>query len=129
MQSLNANNPFVKNLCSLGGKNDCNAILKSDAAKVTSWLSWSEVGFFYFFGSLLSLLLASSSLPLLAWLNLFALPYAIYSIAYQYRHKNWCVLCCCVQALLLLEALAFLSNQNFQLSAFTFANLLSLIHI
>ena len=25
MQSLNANNPFIKNLCTLNGKNDCNA--------------------------------------------------------------------------------------------------------
>ncbi len=77
MQSLNANNPFVKNLCSLGGKSDCNAILKSDAAKVTSWLSWSEVGFFYFTGSLLSLLFAPSSSSFLAWLNLFALFYIL----------------------------------------------------
>lgn len=112
MQSLNANNPFVKNLCSLGGKNDCNAILKSDAAKLTSWLSWSEVGFFYFTGSLLSLLFAPMSFPILAWLNLFALPYTIYSISYQYRNKNWCVLCCCVQAILVLEAVTFLITKG-----------------
>lgn len=112
MQSLNANNPFIKNLCTLNGKNDCNAILKSDAAKVTSWLSWSEVGFFYFTGSFLSLLFAPTSISLLAWLNLFALPYTIYSITYQYRNTNWCVLCCSVQALLVLEAVTFLSTQN-----------------
>lgn len=121
MQSINANNPFIKNLCTLNGKNDCNAILKSDAAKVTSWLSWSEVGFFYFTGSFLSLLFAPSSLLTLAWLNLFALPYTIYSITYQYRNKNWCILCCSVQVILVLEALTFLSTQNFQLSTFNFS--------
>lgn len=116
MQSLNANNPFIKNLCSLGGKNDCNAILKSDAAKVTSWLSWSEVGFFYFAGSFLALLFVpshgndiSTCLTLLAWLNVLALPYTIYSITYQYRNKNWCALCCMVQALLVLEVIVFLT--------------------
>ena len=127
IQSLNANNPFIKNLCTLNGKNDCNAILKSDAAKVTSWLSWSEVGFFYFTGSLLSLLFTPSSLTLLAWLNLFALPYTIYSISYQYRNKNWCILFCAVQALLVLEAIIFLSAQSYQLSSVTTFGLITII--
>ncbi len=107
IQSINASNPFVKNLCSFGGKNNCNAILKSDAAKITSWLSWSEVGLFYFAGTLLSLFFAPSSLILLAWLNLLALPYTVYSIVYQYKVKNWCILCCTVQALLATEAILF----------------------
>lgn len=103
MQNINSNNPFIQNLCSLGKKNDCNAILKSDAANITSWLSWSETGFFYFAGSPLLLLTEQSSLPLLALFNLLALPYTIYSITYQYRSKNWCLLCCSIQALLWLE--------------------------
>ena len=126
MQSLNANNPFIKNLCTLNGKNDCNAILKSDAAKVTSWLTWSEVGFFYFTGSFLTLLVDPTSLPVLAWLNLLALPYTVYSILYQYRNKNWCILCCSVQVVLVLEALVFLIVQNYDLlnfSAFTLTSL------
>lgn len=121
MQSLNGNNPFIRNLCSLGGKNGCNAILKSDAAKVTSWLSWSEVGFFYFAGSFLALLFIPSSLILLAWFNLLALPYTIYSIGYQYKHKNWCVLCCAVQAILVLEAMTFfwhLGTYNLSLTTY-----------
>ncbi|MES2652237.1 MAG: cysteine peptidase family C39 domain-containing protein [Bacteroidota bacterium] len=100
INSVDANNPLVQNLCSLGGKNGCNAILKSDAAKLTSWLSWSEVGFFYFSGSFLALFLIPSSISFLAWINFLALPYTLYSIGYQYRNSNWCVLCCAVQALL-----------------------------
>jgi len=110
--SIDANNPLIKNLCSLGKKNNCNAILKSDAAKVTTWLNWSEVGFFYFTGSFLSLLYIPSSLLLLAWLNIFTLPYTVYSLTYQYRHKNWCVLCCTIQALLLGEFLVNLLTLN-----------------
>lgn len=116
MHSIDANNPFVQNLCSLGKKNNCNAILKSDAAKVTPWLSWSEVGFFYFAGSLLCLLFVPFSFSLLAWLNLFALPYTFYSIYYQYKHKNWCILCCTVQALLWFEALIFVFSNSWPLS-------------
>lgn len=106
MHSIDANNPLIQNLCSLGDKNNCNAILRSDAAKLTSWLSWSEVGFFYFAGSFIALLASPASLSLLAWLNVLSLPYTVYSIAYQYKNKNWCVLCCSVQALLWLEFLA-----------------------
>ena len=105
MHSIDANNPWIQNLCSLGDKNNCNAILKSDAAKVTSWLSWSEVGFFYFAGSFITLLINPASLSIIAWLNVLSLPYTLYSLTYQYRHKNWCVLCCTVQALLWLEFL------------------------
>lgn len=105
MHSIDANNPLIQNLCSLGSKNNCNAILKSDAAKVTTWLSWSEVGLFYFAGSILALLFAPNSLSLLIWLNVLAMPYTVYSISYQYRHKNWCVLCCSIQAILALELL------------------------
>ncbi|AZI24113.1 hypothetical protein EA772_01670 [Pedobacter sp. G11] len=107
LHSIDANNPLVQNLCSLGSKNSCNAVLKSDAAKLTSWLSWSEIGFFYFTGSFLSLLLVPSSAPVIVWLNIFALPYTIYSLSYQYSRRNWCLLCCTVQAILLAE---FLSN-------------------
>lgn len=116
IQSISSNNPFVQNLCSLGGKNNCNAILKSDAAKVTSWLNWSEVGFFYFAGSFLSLLVAPANVITLAWLNLLALPYTIYSISYQYKSKNWCILCCTVQALLWFEFLTNLISGNLTLN-------------
>lgn len=123
MESLNVNNPLIKNLCSLGGKNDCNAILKSDAAKITPWLSWSEVGFFYFTGSFLALLVSPAALPVLAWLNLLALPYTIYSISYQYKNKNWCILCCTVQTLLVLEAATlFASQENQYLALHTTVN-------
>ncbi|MEJ5995677.1 thioredoxin domain-containing protein [Pedobacter sp. Du54] len=107
MHSINANNEFINNLCKLGANNGCNEILKSNASKITPWLNWSEVGFFYFAGSLLALLLIPTSLSILRWINLLAIPYTIYSISYQYKTKNWCVLCCSVQVLLVLEALTF----------------------
>ncbi|WP_316837739.1 thioredoxin domain-containing protein [Pedobacter nutrimenti] len=111
--SINASNPFIQNLCSLGRKNNCNAILKSEAAKVTSWLSWSEVGMFYFTGSFVCLLFTPSSAVLLAWLNIVCLPYTIYSIGYQFKQKNWCILCCTIQVLLWLEGLVFMLNYPF----------------
>jgi hypothetical protein len=128
VHSINASNPFIQNLCGLGKKNDCNAILKSDAARVTSWLTWSEVGMFYFAGSFLCLLIIPSSIVFISLLNLLCLPYTFYSIGYQIKIKTWCVLCCSVQALLWLEAFTHLLNgydlQSLAVS-FSFTQMLS----
>jgi uncharacterized membrane protein/protein-disulfide isomerase len=107
VQSIDNNNPLVQVLCGGGGKTDCNAILSSRAAKVFEGLTWSEVGFFYFSGTWLLLLFGGGSTVVwlvLASLNFVSLPYTVYSIYYQARvAKQWCVLCCTVQALLWLE--------------------------
>lgn len=115
IQSTSASNPFIRNLCSFGGKNTCNAILKSESAKVTSWLSWSEVGFFYFAGTLIALLVNPSIKPFILWLNLFALPYTVYSIGHQLRIASWCALCCAVQIILWME---FFSNIGSGISSY-----------
>jgi len=107
LQSINANHPLLKKLCSAGQKNNCNTILNSKAAKIVSWLSWSEVGFFYFTGSFLVILVVPALAPVLFWMNLFALLYTVYSLFYQYSIKSWCILCCIIQAVLVLEFILF----------------------
>lgn len=125
--SINANNPFLQNLCTLGKKNNCNTILHSKTARVTSWLSWSEVGMFYFTGTFLCLLFQPTSIQLLSWLNIACLPYTFYSIGYQLKIKNWCILCCTVQGLLWLEAFTFFTSFHFNLPVFNLSDLLSLM--
>jgi uncharacterized membrane protein/thiol-disulfide isomerase/thioredoxin len=97
----------VQILCGGGGNKDCNAILSSKAANVFDGLTWSEVGFFYFGGTWLMLLFGGASvqtLEVLIVLNVLSLPYTVYSIYHQWRvAKQWCVLCCTVQAVLWLE--------------------------
>lgn len=109
---IDNNNPFLQKVCSGSKATNCNAILQSKAAKLFGALSWSEVGFFYFAGGLLAVTLTKEgSVQLLAWLNLAALPYTIFSIYYQWRiAKQWCPLCLAVQALLVTEAVLFLST-------------------
>jgi uncharacterized membrane protein len=99
-------NHFLHKVCSGIKKGNCNAILNSKAAKVFNWLSWSEVGFFYFAGALASLLFAGqnilSAVTLLSLLNLVASIYPIFSIYYQWRiAKQWCILCLLVQLVIL----------------------------
>lgn len=103
IQSIDSNNSFVRKFCQLGNKNDCNSILNSNAASITSWLSWSEVGLFYFSGSLLCLVFNPGAIPLILILNILALPCILYSIIFQFRIKQWCMLCCVVQLILFLE--------------------------
>jgi uncharacterized membrane protein len=103
IQSIDSNNPLVRKLCQSGDKTNCNVILSSKAAKVFEGLTWSEVGFFYFAGTWLLLLFGGGTVAwqMLVLLNIISLPYTFYSIYYQARiAKQWCVLCCTVQALL-----------------------------
>jgi len=120
MHSINSNNTFINKLCSLGNKSDCNTILKSKAAKLTNWLTWSEVGLFYFSSSLLLLLVIPSSLELMRWYNILCLPYTIFSIGYQLKVKNWCTACCLVQLVLWLEASIFYFGNIFFKYSFSF---------
>lgn len=109
---IDKSNPLLQKVCTGITKGNCNAILTGKQSKVFEWLSWSEVGFFYFAGSLLLVISTEEkSLPLLAWLNILALPYPVFSIYYQWQvAKQWCVLCLAVQALLVLGGLNVIAS-------------------
>ena len=128
---IDKNNPVLQKVCTGIAKGNCNAILSGKQSKLFGWLSWSEVGFFYFTGSLLIILSpvnvmlstveASAGLIVVAWLNILALPYTAFSVYYQWLvAKQWCVLCLVVQALLLLGGInVIVNNLLFPLSSFT----------
>jgi uncharacterized membrane protein len=108
---IDSQNPLLQKVCSSIRQGSCNAILTSPGAKVFSWLSWSEVGFFYFTGGALSILFVKNALPVVAVANLIALPYVLYSVYYQWRVvKQWCILCMLVQILLVLGAVNILGG-------------------
>jgi len=104
---VDQHNPGLQQICSAGKKVNCDAVLKSKAAKIAG-VSWSAIGFTYFAGMLLLLLFGgmTNSLALFtaSWLNLFTLPYIAFSVYYQWRiAKQWCALCLSVQGLLVLQ--------------------------
>lgn len=104
---LDQHNPVLKQICSAGKKVNCGAVLQSKAYKIAG-ISWSAIGFSYFMGNLLVLLFLGITNPIAlfaaAWLNALAVPYTIFSVYYQWRvAKQWCILCLCVQGLLLLQ--------------------------
>lgn len=111
LQSLNIDNLLAKKICGINKKTSCKNVLNSKGAKLFNLIGWGEIGIIYFTGCLLSLILIPSSLPLLFWLNIFSLPYAVWSLLYQhYIVKQWCVLCLIVQLLFGLLFLVFLYN-------------------
>ena len=112
---IDKNNPLLQKVCTGITKGNCNAILTSKKSKVFSWLSWSEIGFFYFTGGLLLLLFGgdniNNAIAILSLLNVLALPYILFSVYYQWQiAKQWCVLCLAVQTLLLLGGINILTN-------------------
>ncbi|WP_161890954.1 vitamin K epoxide reductase family protein [Pontibacter russatus] len=112
---IDKNNPFLKKVCTGIAKSDCSAIVTGNKSKLFGWLSWSELGLFYFMGGLLALLFAGSyvihNIAVLAWLNILALPYIVFSIYYQWQvAKQWCMLCLAVQVLLLMGGINVIFN-------------------
>lgn len=122
-QSLDRENPFLQSICHFGSRSNCNSILQSNAANVTSWLTWSEVGFFYFTGGLFTIIFGLMSgnhaiTDHMFLLSATALPYTLYSIYYQgFVARQWCMLCLATQIVLWSEFLAFIifSEPKFQL--------------
>nr|WP_295922511.1 vitamin K epoxide reductase family protein [uncultured Dyadobacter sp.] len=105
-------NPVAQKICKASKKVNCSAVLNSKAARIAG-VGWSSIGFVYFAGSNLLLLLngptSPASLSALAWLNALALPYTVFSVYYQWRiAKQWCILCLSVQAILFLQGIAAL---------------------
>jgi uncharacterized membrane protein len=121
---IDNNNPVLKKICgSMGKGGSCSAILTGSQSKVFSWLSWSEVGFFYFAGGTLLVLFSESNfkaaLAMVAWFNLTAQPYTFYSVYYQgVVAKKWCLLCVSVQLLLVLGTINVLLNVDLFPSGF-----------
>ncbi len=102
-QSLEKNSLIAK-LCSFNKKTDCNSLLTSPAANLFGVVSWAEIGFFYFCGSLCWLLFFNYNLFIFNILAYLSLPFVAWSVWYQWKiAKVWCPLCLGVAAVLLIE--------------------------
>lgn len=88
-------------ICSLFKKSDCNDVLDTAAAKFMDIIGWSEIGLGYFISNCILILFFPKLYPYLFLINIFALPYTIWSVWYQkFKAKQWCMLCLIVQVLL-----------------------------
>lgn len=101
LKQLHILNQYVDKVCSLFHQKDCNDVLESPAAKLGGKLSWGEIGLSYFASNIILIVGFPYLLSYLAIINLFTLPYTLWSVWYQYKiAKQWCMLCLVVQILL-----------------------------
>jgi hypothetical protein len=73
------------------------------------------------------LLFVNNAVPYLAILNLCCLPYTFWSLWYQYKAKNWCVLCCTVQALLWLQFIVFATGTGYAVPALEVTTIVAML--
>jgi uncharacterized membrane protein len=99
----------LKSICPTGKVADCSRVMASPAGKLFG-IPMAEWGLLYFTGGFMSIFLSlltgriESSLYILGILAFLALPYTIFSIAYQaFVVRSWCWLCLVVQALFWFE--------------------------
>ena len=104
---LGESNTLIANICKT---TDCNNVLNSKASKLFSWLTMGDMGMIYFGSGTFLLIMASflnditSIVCLLFFLNLFTLPYTLFSVSYQrFVLKSWCPFCLTVMGLLWTE--------------------------
>ena len=101
LKHLHVQSRYVDKICSLFKQSNCNSVLESNAAKLFGVIGWSEVGLSYFCTNIIVLLFAPASVLYIALINIVTLPYAFWSVWYQYKKaKQWCPLCLSVQVLL-----------------------------
>lgn len=92
---------LARRLCRLGSRSDCNAVLRSAGARLFGWISLGELSAAYFAASLVwGLLFAQAPGAVFPWLASLALAAAVWSLAWQARHRMWCPLCLAIDAIL-----------------------------
>ena len=111
-QEFEESSNLLNSLCRIGNT-DCESLLKSKDGKLFGGiLSWAELGFGYFAGGLLLLLLGivhSEAMILLSVLNICTLVFSIYSLIFQFFiQKKPCAVCLITLAIFGLEFLLFL---------------------
>ncbi len=115
VKTIDSKNELVNRLCNNGPKINCQSILDSPAAQLTPWLSLSDLGFIYFFGSFFALLFsgyAGTQHTFISFQWIFSsgcIAFGAYSLWYQgVKAKMWCTLCLAVVSIFVLELLTLI---------------------
>ena len=104
-------NATIDAFCEMGGKSDCDSVINSPASTIFG-VHLSEIGFWYFIGGLLSIVIGalaneSSLLGPLSLLSAVVLPFSLFAVYYQgWVIKKWCPLCLVVMAVFWIEFIA-----------------------
>jgi thiol-disulfide isomerase/thioredoxin len=112
-KDLGIDNKLANQVC--GAATDCNAVIHSKAGKLPGGLSWGDIGLVWFSFQTLFLVIsilsenAYQAQSLLTFSAIFYLPFAVFSLFYQWRiAKKWCRLCLMVVGILITQAVLLL---------------------
>lgn len=105
-------------LCNRSENTSCDDVLNSKGATLFGSIKLSDLSIVafttYTLNWILLFLSGTANFSVLSLLTLFAIPFTIYSVYYQYQVvKKWCPLCLAIVAVLLLQASALLSLDSF----------------
>jgi len=127
-EKLNENPSEASRICSIGANTSCDTVIKSNEAKLTSWIDFSDLGVLFYGMALLAMLINPESFRLINTLSVLSLPVIVYSIWVQRTVlKTWCVLCLALAVLLIIQtSLIFSIGVEFSngLIAFIYASLI-----
>lgn len=124
-KELKIHSRYTDKICSLFKQSDCNSVLESYASKLWKVFSWSEIGFSYFLSNVIIINFLPQLINYYAIINIFALPYSIWSIWYQKnKAKQWCTLCLIVQILFWMMFIVNLIFGFIQIPMINISNLL-----
>lgn len=119
---------WADKICSLIKRGNCNDILESKAAKLWSEVGWSEIGVGYFASNILVIILTPHLFPYVTLINIFTLPYTIWSVWYQkIKVKQWCTLCLIVQVALWSIFISNVATHQFLIPTFSKGDLILII--
>ncbi|MFM9837911.1 MAG: cysteine peptidase family C39 domain-containing protein [Cyclobacteriaceae bacterium] len=112
-KQFGGSNAKIDAFCKMGSKSDCDSVINSPASKVFGVVHLSEIGTWYFFGGIISVVIGafvSDSVESIFFiLSALAFPFNLFAIYYQgWVIKKWCPLCLAVMAVLWLEFIAHL---------------------
>jgi hypothetical protein len=88
LKQMKIESRYADKICSLFKQNDCNNVLESEGAKLFGVIGWSEIGFGYFSVNVLLLLFSPALVTVIALINIFTLPYTLWSVWYQHSKAN-----------------------------------------
>lgn len=107
-QQMKIRNTFIESVCHVFRKSSCHNVLEDSAAKVFGKYSWAEIGFSYFLVNSICMLVSNRFTSILAYVNVFALVYSIWSVWYQRHISQWCPLCLIVQGIVASQFMLYL---------------------
>lgn len=111
-EQLLMGNVVSQKLCGSIKNGNCSGVIHSKASRLPGGYNWSEIGMAYFTACLFFFAFCGNCGALSA-LSICTLPYAFWSISYQwFKLHQWCMLCVLVQIIIVLNALlAFLMGE------------------